>query len=392
MCGIRAVAALCVIEPLSEVPLSLPSMEGDVAVLAYPLSTHSGSAHPGVVRMRLFGTGTAEEQPERAEQNAEHPSAPIPVVGPGVGEGIRVALGDSGIQTFPLMLGAAEFGWNVDLETSHAILDRYVEFGGNAVHTADGFSGGRSEHIIGQWLRSRGLRDRTVLSVRVGSHADNPGLGSTNLVRAVEGSLTRLGVERIDVIYLDATLDRTASVEDALATVEWLRDAGKVGTIGAFGLSPEQLVEARILASAGYPRIEVVDEPYNLIRREAFEGDLRLVAGAQGLAVTPSHALEHGFLSGRHRSKAHVSRGVRGEQLRGHLNRRGTRILRALDQVAADVGAPVAAVSIAWLLARSSIVAPIVNTFATEHVDELMQGAGITLTRAQVAELTRVGN
>jgi aryl-alcohol dehydrogenase-like predicted oxidoreductase len=108
--------------------------------------------------------------------------------------------------------------------------------------------------------------------------------------------------------------------------------------------------------------------------------------------VTPSHALEHGFLSGRHRSKAHVSRGVRGEQLRGHLNRRGTRILRALDQVAAEVEAPVAAVSIAWLLAQRSVVAPIVNTFATEHVDELMQGAGIALSRAQVAELTRAGN
>lgn len=309
-----------------------------------------------------------------------------------MGENIRVPLGDGGAQVFPLMLGAAEFGWNVDLETSHAILDRYVEFGGNAIHTADGFSGGRSEHIIGQWLQTRGFRDGMVLSVRVGSHADNPGLGSTNLVRAVEGSLTRLGTERIDVLYLDATLDRNAQIEDTLATVEWLREAGKVGVVGAFGFAPEQLVEARILASAGYPRVEVLDEPYNLVRREAFEGDLRLVAGAQGLAVTPSHALEHGFLSGRHRNKAHVSRGVRGEQLRSHLNRRGIRILRALDLVAAELDASVAAVSIAWLLSQRSIVAPIINSFAAEQVDELMQGAGVVLSRAHVAELTRAGN
>lgn len=342
--------------------------------------------------MRLFGTGTADQPARAREPEALHPSAPIPVVGPGVGESIRVSLGDSGVSTFPLMLGAAEFGWNVDLETSHAILDRYVEFGGNAVHTADGFSGGRSEHIIGQWLRSRGLRDRTVLSVRIGAHADNPGLGSVNLVRAVEGSLTRLDVERIDIVYLDATLDQTTNLEDILATAEWLRGAGKIGAVGAFRFSPERLVEARILASAGYPRFEVLDEPYNLIRRESFEGDLRLVAGAQNLAVTPSHALEHGFLSGRHRSKAHVSRGVRGEQLRGHLNRRGTRILRALDQIATDVEAPVAAVSIAWLLAQRTIAAPIVNSFATAHVDELMQGAGISLSRTQIADLTRAGN
>ncbi|MGO1506515.1 MAG: aldo/keto reductase [Microbacteriaceae bacterium] len=341
--------------------------------------------------MRLFGTGTAEPS-ARAHAAAEHPSAPIPVVGPGVGENIRIPLGDGELQTFPLMLGAAEFGWNVDLETSHAILDRYVEFGGNAIHTADGFSGGRSEHIIGQWLRSRGFRERIVLGVRIGSHADNPGLGATNLVRAVEASLTRLGVERLDVMYLDATLDHTTDVEDTLSTVDWLRDAGKVGMVGAFGFAPEQLVEARILSSAGYPRLEVLDEPYNLLRREAFEGDLRLVAGAQGLAVTPSHALEHGFLSGRHRSKAHVSRGVRGEQLRGHLNRRGIRILRVLDQIAAELDAPVAAVSIAWLLAQRSIVAPIVNSFAIEHVDELMQGAGVVLSQAHIAELTRAGN
>lgn len=339
--------------------------------------------------MRLFGAGTDASTERAPQQFAEHPSAPIPVIGPGIGDAIRVPLGETGLDTFPLMLGAAEFGWNVDLETSHGILDRYVEFGGNAVHTADGFSGGRSEYIIGQWLRSRGLRDRTLLSARIGSHADNPGLGSVNLVRAVEGSLTRLGVERIDVLHLDATLDRTTHLEDTLATVEWMIEAGKVGAIGAYGFAPERLVEARILASAGYPRIEVIDVPYNLSRRQPFEGDLRLVAGAQNLAVTPSHALEHGFLSGRHRSKARAMRGVRGEQLRGQLNRRGLKILRALDQVAAELAVPVAAVSIAWLLAQRTIVAPIVNAFATEHVDELMQAAGVSLTRAQLAELTR---
>src|SRR5690606_17225228 len=99
---------------------------------------------------------------------------------------------------------------------------------------------------------------------------------------------------------------------------------------------------------------------------------------AQGLAVTPSHALEHGFLSGRHRSRSRVS-GVRGEQMRAHLNRKGIRVLRILDGIAADLSVPVAAVSIAWLLAQRTVVAPIVNTFAPQHVEELMQGAGISL-------------
>ncbi|MDR6868656.1 aryl-alcohol dehydrogenase-like predicted oxidoreductase [Microbacterium resistens] len=336
--------------------------------------------------MRLFGVGTVG--PAERVEPAGHPSAPIPVVGPGIGTQIRVPLGETGVSAFPLMLGGAEFGWNTDTATSNAILDRYAEFGGNAVHTADSFAAGRSEYIIGQWLHSRGCRDDFVLGVRVGAHPDNPGIGSVNLVRAVESSLTRLGVERIDVLYLDGSLDDGSALEDTLATTEWLTETGKVGALGAFGFSPERLVEARILASAGYPRIEVLDEPYNLLRREPYEGDLRLVAGAQGLAVTPSHALEHGFLSGRHRSKQALN-GVRGMQLRSNINRRGIKVLRALDLVANELQVPVAAVAVAWLLAQRTITAPIVNAFSTEHVEELIQGAGVSLSRAQLAELAR---
>lgn len=338
--------------------------------------------------MRVFGVGTAAP----VTRTPAHPSAPIPLVGPGVGTAIRVSLGETGFAVFPLMLGTGEFGWNVDQATADAILDRYVEFGGNAIHTADGFSAGRSEHMVGGWVARRGIRDRIVVAARVGAHADHPGLGSVNLVRAVEASLTRLGIERIDVLYLDATLDDGADVEDTLATAQWLRDSGKIGSLGAYRFSAEKLVEARILAAAGYPRIEVIDEPYNLVRRQGFEGDLRLVARAQSLAVTSSQVLEHGFLSGRHRSKSDAGHSARGEQLREHLNRRGIRILKALDTVAADLRAPVAAVAVAWVLAQPQVAASIVNAFATEHVDELVQGAGITLTRSQISDLARASS
>ncbi|MFG6443694.1 aldo/keto reductase [Microbacterium sp. P06] len=318
-----------------------------------------------------------------------HPSAPIPVQGPGIGQGVRVALGDTGANVFPLFLGAAEFGWNVDLAESHAILDTYTELGGNAVHTADSYSAGRSEHIIGQWMHSRGLRDEMVLAVRVGGHPDNPGLGSVNLVRAVEASLTRLLTDRIDVLYLDATSDRAAVLEDTLATAEWLVESGKVRAVGAYGYSAAQLVEARILSSAGYPRITVLDAPYNVLRRDDFEGDLRLVAGAQAMAFTPSHALEHGFLAGGHRTRPSVVRSVRGAQLTASLNRRGSRTLRALDVVGAELGLPNAAVAVAWLLAQKVVTAPIVNAFAAEHVEELIQGVGVRLSRAHLADIAR---
>jgi hypothetical protein len=210
--------------------------------------------------MATSGVGSAvssESLPAATTAADVHPSSPIPVQGPPLGEGVRVALGESGAEIFPLILGGAEFGWNVDLESSHDIMDAYVERGGNALHTADSFSGGRSEHIIGQWLHSRGLRDEMTLAVRIGGHPDNPGLGPVNLVRAVEASLTRLRTDRIDVLYLDAATG-PIELEETLATAEWLVESGKARALGAAGFTAAQLVEARIYVSAGYPRISVL--------------------------------------------------------------------------------------------------------------------------------------
>ena len=322
----------------------------------------------------------------------EHPSAPIPVQGPAVGSFVRAVLGDTGLEVFPVMLGGSEFGWTMDQDRANALLDHFHEIGGNAVHTADSFAAGRSEHIIGRWLRTRRLRDDIVLAVRVGDHPDNPGLGSVNLVRAVEASLTRLDTDRIDVLYLDATAEPVVSLEDTLATAEWLIDTGKVRHVAAHGLTAEQLVEARILSSAGYPRITALDVPYNLMRRAEFEGNLRLVAGAQGIAVTPSQALEHGFLSGRHRTRQGVATSARGRLLASSLNRRGARVLKALDAISAELAVSHAAVAVAWLLAQRSVVAPIVNAHSPAQLDELVQGVGVRLTRAHLSELAKAAD
>jgi aryl-alcohol dehydrogenase-like predicted oxidoreductase len=341
--------------------------------------------------MATSGVGSAvssESLPLIPAPGNIHPSAPIPVQGPPLGQGVRVPLGDTGAEIFPLILGGAEFGWNVDLESSHEIMDAYVERGGNALHTADSYSGGRSEHIIGQWLHSRGLRDEMTLAVRVGGHPDNPGLGPVNLVRAVEASLTRLRTDRIDVLYLDAASGQM-DLEETLATAEWLVEAGKARALGAAGFTAAQLVEARIYVSAGYPRISALDVPFNVLRRHEFDADLRLVAGAQGMAVTPSHALEHGFLAGRHRTRLRGGLSVRGAQIAANINRRGSRTLRALDAVGTDLGVPDAAVAVAWLLAQKLVTAPIVNAYAAAHVEELVQGIGVRLSRSQLADIAR---
>lgn len=335
--------------------------------------------------MSFFGVGA---QPVAVP--AVHPSAPIPVQGRPLGEAIRVPLGESGSSVFPLMLGGSEFGWHVDLAAAHGILDAYRDLGGNALHTSDGYSAGRSEYFIGEWLKARGARDQVVLAVRVGTHPDHPGLGPVGLIRSVEASLTRLQTEHIDVLYLDAAGDTVTSLEDTLATAEWLVETGKVGSLASAGHSAAQLVEARILASAGYPRFTALDVPYNLLRRDRFEGDVRLVAGAQGIAVTPSQPLEHGYLAGIHRTRDAVADSVRGTQLAAAMSRRGTRTLKVMDRIGQELSIPTAAVAIAWLLAQRSVVAPIVNVFAVSHVTDLMQGVGAKLSRAHLAELARI--
>lgn len=338
----------------------------------------------------MSGSGVDETaSPRLRRDRAPHPSAPITLQGPGLGAHVRVPLGETGFDVFPLFLGAGEFGWNVDATTAFEILDTYGELGGNAVHTADSFAAGRSEYIVGSWLRSRRARDEIVVTVRVGRHPDNPGLDSVNLVRAVEASLTRLGTDRIDVLSLDAAAGDPAMLEDTLATSEWLVESGKVRAIGAHGYTAAQLVEARILSAAGYPRITVLDVPYNVLRREEFEGDLRLVAGAQGMAVTPSHPLAHGFLAGETRTRDAQSRSARGTQLAANLNRRGSRVLRALDAVGSELGIPDAAVAVAWLLAQKIVTAPIVNALAPRHVVECMRAVGVRLSRSQLSDIAR---
>ncbi|MGB4779429.1 aldo/keto reductase [Microbacterium sp.] len=338
--------------------------------------------------MGSLDVGTSPTQ-TRAGSAHDHPSAPIPVQGAPLGTAVRVPLGETGLQVFPLILGGAEFGWHVDMTAAHGILDAYRACGGNAVHTSDAYAAGRSEHIIGQWLRGRGVRDEIVLGVRVGTNPDHSGLSSVNLIRAVESSLTRLQTDRIDVLYLDAASDRTTRLEDTLATAEWLVEAGKVRALGSFGHSAAQLVEARILASAGYPRLTVLDVPFNVLRQADYDGDLRLVAGAQGIAVTPSQALEHGYLAGAFRDRSGVADSVRGGQLAAAMNRRGTRTLRTLDRIGTELSIPTSAVAIAWLRAQRAVVAPIVNVYAVRHVDELVQGVGARLSRAHLAEIAR---
>ena len=299
----------------------------------------------------------------------------------------RAAIGDTGLSAHPLALGASTFGWTVDSESAFSVLDRYAGTGGAIVDTADSFAAGRSETIIGEWMTSRGARDRMIVTTRVGRHPDHRARGPVDLVAAVDDSLGRLGTDRIDLLYFHDDLD--IPLEERLGAIDVVIAAGKVRTIGASDFSPERLIEARVLAANGLPRFEALTTRYSLLERRPFEGAPELVAHAQGLAVLPYFALANGFLGGGVRRRSDARHDARGARQAAHLNRRGHRVLAAIDAIAFAHGVPPATIALAWLLAKPTVVAPVVSATRPEQVEALMAAACIELQRSELVELDR---
>ncbi|WP_307807105.1 aldo/keto reductase [Naasia sp. SYSU D00057] len=300
-------------------------------------------------------------------------------------------IGDTDLAVFPVVLGGSTFGWTASADATAGILDAYVDAGGNAIDTADSYSAGRSETLVGAWLRSRRNRDRIVLSTKISGSAENPGLSAQSIVRSAEASLTRLGVDSVDLLVFAAD-DPSVPLEESLTAADSLLRSGKVRHLAASAFSPERLMEARITSGQLIlPRFAGIQAHYNLLHREEFEHRLFPVAKAQGLAVLPYVALANGFLSGKYRSRS--GRGAdahsRSALIEQHLTKRGFRVLSALDEVAQQQGVAPATVALAWLLTKPLVTAPVASASRPEQVADLVAAAEVHLTRSQVAALDR---
>lgn len=309
---------------------------------------------------------------------------------------MRRQLGETDFRVSPIALGGNVFGWTVGDDDAWQILDRFVELGGNFIDTADSYAGGRSEILIGNWLRSRGGRPNLVIGTKIGKSADNPGLSADSINQAVNASLMRLGVEEIDVLYLHLD-DTSVPFEETLLAADELINAGKVRALGASDHTANRLIEARVMAGQlGIRPLVALQCRYNLMHRDQFEGDVARVARAQNLAVMARFALDGGFLSGKYRSRDDLGEQTttgfdsRAVDRESHLDRRGMRVLGALDRVAAEHEVEPATVALAWLLSKPDVVAPVTSATRPEHVDPLIQAGHLSLTRAQVALLDDV--
>lgn len=299
-------------------------------------------------------------------------------------------VGAADLRVFPLAISGNVFGWITDDAVTGSILDAFVAEGGNFIDTADSYAAGRSETMIGNWMRSRRNRDGIVIATKVGKSVDNPGLKAKVLTRAVEASLERLRIDHIDLLYLHID-DTAVEFEETLLAVDELIRAGSVRYFGGSDHTGNRLIEARIAsAQLGVAPMVALQNHYNLMHRGEYEGDLAHVAASQGLAVMPRFALASGFLTGKYRQRSDFAKSERGGEVAKMLTRRGLRILASLDRIAAIHEASVASVALAWLLTKPNVVAPVVSASSADQVGELALATRLQLTRQQLAELDRV--
>jgi aryl-alcohol dehydrogenase-like predicted oxidoreductase len=307
-------------------------------------------------------------------------------------------LGQSGLRIAPIMLGGNVFGWNVDEKTTFAILDAFVDAGFNAVDTANAYSrwvpghtGGESETLIGNWVKRSGKRNKVLLATKVG---DDMGAGrkltADIILREAEASLKRLQTDCID-LYQNHFDDPNTPSDEILNAFAQLIEQGKVRVIGASNITPPRLQDALDTSKRlGLPRYESLQPGYNLYDRKKFEQDYEALCAKEKIGVISYYSLAAGFLTGKYRSAEEAAQNpARGGKVKNYFDARGLAVLKALDDVSTTHKVAPAQVSLAWLIARPSITAPIVSATSVKQLEEILKAATLKLSAGDIATLDK---
>ncbi len=308
-------------------------------------------------------------------------------------------LGRTDMQVAALCLGGNTFGWTTDEQTSFAVLDAYVEGGGNFIDTADVYStwvpdheGGESEAVLGRWMIARKNRDRIIIATKLGSRMNNDpqreGLSRQYMLKAVEDSLRRLQTDYID-LYQAHRDDSDTPLEETMATFNELVQQGKVRSIGASNYSAARLAEAlQVSDQHGYARYQSLQPPYSLVNRGEYERDLKALCLEQGLSVITYSSLASGFLSGKYRQGQDMPTSPRAKGIQQrYMNEHGFRILEQVDRIARAHNTTPSQVSLAWILAQPGITAPIASATSVEQTRELLGAVSLKLTDDEIQSL-----
>jgi aryl-alcohol dehydrogenase-like predicted oxidoreductase len=304
-------------------------------------------------------------------------------------------LGPSSISIPPLVFGGNVLGWSADEATSFKLLDMCVAAGLNAIDTADvysrwvpGHQGGESETVIGRWLKKRGKRDDVLILTKVGMEMPGgKGLSPAWIKQSIDDSLKRLQTDYVD-LYQSHRDDPSTPLADTLGTYGELIKSGKVRAIGASNYTAPRLEEAMTTSRANnLPAYVSLQPHYNLVERPLYEDALEAVCQRHKLGVIPYYSLASGFLTGKYRSSADFGKSPRGRGAGKYLEGKGPKVLAALDAVAKETKSTPAQVSLAWMIARPSITAPIASASKPEQMDDLVKATSLKLSAAQIAAL-----
>ena len=307
-------------------------------------------------------------------------------------------LGTTGFEVAPLALGGNVFGWTVDEAMSFRLLDAFVGAGFSLVDTADSYSrwvtghqGGESETVIGRWIAQRGRHDDVIIATKVGSDMGqgHKVLRKDYILQAAEASLRRLQVDCID-LYQSHWDDENTPLEETLGAYEQLMRQGKVKAIGASNYSAARLQQALDIGKArGLPRYQTLQPLYNLYDRDTFEGELQDLCARENIGVITYFSLAAGFLTGKYRLAADFGKSARGPGMKKYLNPRGLKILDTLDEIARRCNATPAQVSLAWLVSRPGVTAPIASATNLAQLDELLRATTLKLDADATQALER---
>lgn len=311
-----------------------------------------------------------------------------------------VTLGRSGLRVSPMCLGTMTFGddwgWGSSVQESEAILDRYLERGGNFIDTANAYTRGHSEVIIGDYLaRTPGRRDRVVVATKFLSNLypgdpNGGGAGRKSIQAACEQSLRRLKTDYIDLYWMHCW-DRHTPVDETMRALDDLVRAGKVRYIGFSDTPAWKVAQAHTEALfRGWTPLVALQIEYSLVERTV-EGELMPMARELGLGVTPWSPLRGGVLSGKYtRANAGTVTADRGTRVTDFLTERNYRIIDELQRIAGETGASVASVALAWLQARAGVASTIIGARRLDQLDQNLAGLDVTLSAEQHAALDAV--
>jgi aryl-alcohol dehydrogenase (NADP+) len=310
-----------------------------------------------------------------------------------------VRLGSTGLKVSRICLGTMTYGtpqwrpWVLDEEASRPFIRRALELGINFFDTADMYSRGVSEEVVGRALRDLGARDQIVLATKAfyptGDGPNDRGLSRKHLFDAIDASLRRLGVDYVD-LYQIHRFDFDTPIEETLEALHDIVKAGKARYIGASSMAAWQFAKMLYVADRhGWTRFVSMQNHYNLIYREE-EREMMPLCREEGVGVIPWSPLARGFLAGNR------SRQDRGETLRARSDDFAHQMYYAdadftvadrVSEIANRRGVKPAQVALAWLLAQPGVTAPIVGASKLPHLDDAIAALGIRLDESELKRL-----